>query len=335
MRPPVSCIALLAACWFALPAPVQAAPPQTQPDAAGKVAATVNGEPILESEILAALPEDAFDANLAEAKQTKLERMIETAVQMQFVREHKVEVSEAKLKEATTEFERYITTASCACCGGFANLQAYLEARWFTAAEFERKMRADVGMDLYLDRLLSEAVTPKLVADRRAEVEKGFVKGEILLFPYRYDPDFMTKPDAVKARYEALAKQAFGRLQKGDKFDAVLEDVGNNAMSYPGHTCISVEMLGDEARAAWPKLAVGKYCEPLKTSVGIYIIKPLALTDDDVRDVLRKQHEDSIRERVAKEFKAAMAQAKIVYPGKSTPAAGGSTSQPDRAAASR
>ena len=32
--------------------------------------------------------------------------------------------------------------------------------------------------------------------------------------PYYYDPDFMTKPDAVKARYEALAKQAFGRLQK-------------------------------------------------------------------------------------------------------------------------
>ena len=92
----------------------------------------------------------------------------------------------------------------------------------------------------------------------------------------------------------------------------------------------AVDLLGDEARAAWPKLAVGKYCEPLKTSVGIYIIKPLSLTDDDVRDVLRKQHEDSIRDRVAKEFKAAMAQAKIEYAGKSVPAVGGPTSKPDR-----
>ncbi len=68
-----------------------AAPPPgskaaTGPAAADKVVATVNGEPIPESEVVASLPDDAFQAQADELKSSKLIRLVEEAVECSFSR---------------------------------------------------------------------------------------------------------------------------------------------------------------------------------------------------------------------------------------------------------
>ena len=84
--------------------------PATEPAAAGKAVATVNGEPISESELMASLPDDAFQAQLDELKESKLRRLVEEAVEWQFLKDRKVTLSDEEFEKATADFETMVKT---------------------------------------------------------------------------------------------------------------------------------------------------------------------------------------------------------------------------------
>jgi len=77
---------------------------------AGKVVATVNGESIHEAELMAAMPDDAFQGQLEDMKQSKIKRLVEEAVQTQFLKDRKVTLSADELKKATADFEEMVKT---------------------------------------------------------------------------------------------------------------------------------------------------------------------------------------------------------------------------------
>ena len=77
-------------------AAAQASTKTSAAEASGKIVATVNGEPIYESELMAAMPEDAFQEQLEDMKKAKLKRLVEETVQMQFLKDRKITVSDGQ-----------------------------------------------------------------------------------------------------------------------------------------------------------------------------------------------------------------------------------------------
>ena len=161
-----------------LAAPPPSSKPATEPAAAGRVVATVNGEPIFESDLTAGLRDDAFQAQADELKTSKLRRLVEEAVEWQFLRDRKVALSDQEFKKATADFETMIKTPGCPCCGGgFASVEQFMQVNAFSQWEIRRRITCDSGLKLYAARLEKEQTSPQALAEtlkkRRAEI-KGF-----------------------------------------------------------------------------------------------------------------------------------------------------------------
>ena len=155
--------------------------PAAEPAAAGKVVATVNGEPIFESELMAGLPDDAFQAQLDYLKESKLKRLVEEALQWQFLQDRKVTLSDNEFKKAAADFETMVRTPGCPCCGGgYANVEDFMRVRAVSPRELRRRITCDGGLKLYAARLEQERTSPQAPAETakkyRAEIEKEQAK---------------------------------------------------------------------------------------------------------------------------------------------------------------
>ena len=328
---PAACLAALAAWAVALPAGqvLAADPPQTQPDM--KAAATVNGEPILESELSAALPTDALLDTVDDARRAKLNRLISTQLREQFLREHKVEVPESKVEEGFRKFEIMVRTPGCPCCGGgFANIEQYMKVYWYTMPELRRQIRNDAGFVIYFDRLVADAFTPEVIKERRPVVEKGFVKGSVMFFDFWADPHYNKNPKASEANTEKAALAAWERLKKGEAFDAVAKSVqGDSYIETSGGSarCYQASLMEEEMRGPWLKLAPGEISPPVRTPDGFNIIKRDTLAEQDVTRLIQDQIKREAQERIQQEYTAFRAKAKIDYTNKAAaPTAAGQSS---------
>ncbi len=155
-------------------APPPSSKPATEPAATGKVVATVNGEPIFESDLMACLPDDAFQAQLDDLKESKLKRLVEEAVQWQFLNDRKATLSDEEVEKATADFETMIKTPGCPCCGGgFRSVAQYMRVNYFSPSELRRRITCDSGLRLYAARLENEQTTPQALAETIEEASGG------------------------------------------------------------------------------------------------------------------------------------------------------------------
>jgi len=311
----------------------QAAPPPgpkpaTEPAAAGKVVATVNGEPISEAELVANLPDDAFQAQLDELKQLKLRRLVEEAVEWQFLKDRKVTLSGEQFEKAAADFETMVQTPGCPCCGGgFTSVEQFMQVNAFSRRELRRRITCDSGMKLYAARLEREQTSPQALAEtvkkRRAEVEKDWVVAYTISFYYMRDPDYVRDEKAVQAKKEKMANDALARLKKGDSFEKVARDMSEDFVSGPkggALECIRADLLDPEVQQALSTLEPGKFSPVIKTAGGCSIVKRKKLTDEDILSVVKEQVKTSADDQIYQELDAWRKRAKIQYSAAYAPA---------------
>lgn len=288
---------------------------------AGPAAATVNGEPILESDLMAALPEDAFDTQLQSAKWNRLQRLVEEAVRAQFLKENKIEVSAKELEEGIDEYTKMVMTPGCPCCGGgYSGLDEFMKANFLTASDIRRIVTNDVGLRLYKGRLVEERLTPdglaRTVSQRRAEIEKDYIQGYAIVFDCTQVAEYWKDPNGVRAKKEKFALDAWGRLKNGDAFEKVAKEMSEDPASAPkggAMGLVPTDRLGQEAQEAWETLKPGDYSRPIKTGRGYVILKRQPLTEEDLVSLVKDEMSSYVSDLVFHEYKAARGRAKIQY----------------------
>lgn len=306
---------------------VRAAPPDnpaSQPSTklSGKILATVNGEPIYESQVLAGLPDDAFEAQLKALKKAKLNRLIAQTIGAQFLNNHEITVPDEELETALSDFEEMLTIpGGCACHGGgYESLDQFVKLNAFTMEGFRTYLTIETGLRLYKDRLVKEMQTPeaieKAVDKHREQIEADFVKGATISFDFFQDPNYFRNPKPVKAKKEKLANEAWERLQQGQAFDQVAREMSDDSAtaSKGGELgCVRSDWLGSEVQEAWSTQEPGTYSKPIKTNWGYCIVTRKNLTDEDIRSLLIEQAAELVQEEIDQELKVFMDAAKIEY----------------------
>ncbi len=276
-------------------APPPSSEPATEPAAADKVVATVNGEPIPESELMASIPDDAFQAQLDYLKASKLRRLVEEAVVWQFLKDHKVTLSDEEFEKATADFETMVKRPGCPCCGGgYASVEQFMHVKAFSPQEFRRRVTCDSGLKLYAARLAKEQASPQGLAEMvqkyRAEIEKNWVMAYTISFDYTRDPDCFRDKETVQAKKQRIASDALARLKKGDSFEKVAKDMSEDRASGPkggALGCIRPDVLDPEVQKVLGTLEPGKFSPVIKNSWSCCIVMWKKLTDEDILSVVR------------------------------------------------
>ena len=302
--------------------------PATEPAAAGKVVATVNGEPISESELMACLPDDAFQAQLDNLKESKLKRLVEEAVEWQFLKDRKVTLSDEEFKKAAADFETMVKTPGCPCCGGgFASVEQFMQVNAFSPRELRRRITCDSGLKLYAARLAKEQTSPQALAEtvkkHRAEIEKDCMMAYTISFDYTRDAGLLRDEKTVQAKKEKIANDALARLKKGDSFEKVAKDMSEDGMSDPkggALECIRPDLLDPEVQKVLGTLEPGKFSPVIKTAWGCCIVMRKKLTDEDILSVVKEQAKTSAEDQMYQELDAWRKRAKIQYSAAYAPA---------------
>jgi hypothetical protein len=302
--------------------------PATEPAAAGKVVATVNGEPISESELMASLPDDAFQTRLDNLKESKLKRLVEEAVEWQFLKDRKVTLSDAEFEKAAADFATMVKTPGCPCCGGgFASVEQFMQVRAFSPRELHRRITCDGGLKLYAARLEHEQTSPQALAEtlkkRRAEIEKDCTMAYTIAFDYTRAGVYFRDDQTLHAQKEKIANDAFARLRKGDCFEKVARDMSQAGLSDPkggALECIRADLLDPEVQRVLGTLEPGKFSPVIKTAWGCSIVKRKKLTDEDILSVVKEQAKTSAEDQMYEELDAWRKRAQIEYSAAYAPA---------------
>ncbi|MGO8689062.1 MAG: peptidylprolyl isomerase [Thermoguttaceae bacterium] len=299
----------------------------TEPAAAGKVVATVNGEPIFESELMACLPGDAFQAQLDSLKESKLKRLVEEAVEWQFLKDRKVALSDEEFKRAAADFETMVKTPGCPCCGGgFASVEQFMQVNSFSPQELHRRITCDSGLKLYAARLAKEQTSPQALAERlkkhRAQIEKDCMMAYTISFDYTRDPGFRDEK-TVQAEIEKIASDALARLKKGDSFEKVAKDMAEDGTADPNSgalECVRTDYLDPEVQKVLGTLEPGKFSPVIKTAWSYCIVKRKKLTDDELLSAVKEQAKTAAEDQMYQELDVWRKQAKIQYSAGYAPA---------------
>ena len=333
----ILCRILAASIFLVSAGRAAAAPPATSQAAtepasrpSGKIVATVNGEPIYESELMALMPDDAFAAMLEDLKQSKLRRLVQEAVQSQFLAERKVVVSEEEMAKGLIEFEKMVKTPGCPCCGGgYEDLAQFMKVNAFSMSEVRRRVACDLGLKLYTERLTKERIGPEALAEtlkkNRTKIEAEYVNGYVISFISVRDPRYFGNEKAIDAEKAKLADDALARLKKGDAFEKVAKEMSEDVDSAPNGGalgCVRADVIGRDVEQAFHKVEPGAYSGVVKATWGCGIVMRKKLTEEDIQSVVKDQAKDSAEEQVYQEFKTARDRAKIQYapPPASAPA---------------
>jgi hypothetical protein len=307
--------------------------PASASASATKAVATVNGEPIYEKDLLAAMPADAFESQLQQAKDTKLSRLIDMTLQNQFLKKNKVVVPEADIDKGIETFKVTCTQPGCPCCGGgYKSMQQFMDVNFFTMDEMRNRVRNSIGFDQLADRITRERLKPDSIANevkqRRDKIEMDYRKLSLISFECGNDPDFYKNANTVWPRKEKLAAQAHQRLAKGEAFDKVAKALSEDKGSGPGGGalgCVPKDSMGDEVEAALRNLKPSQYSDVIKTEWGYCIVKFDKISDEDIAALIKEQMSDLVRSEVRGDLEAFMAAAKIVINDGTTPVASPAT----------
>jgi parvulin-like peptidyl-prolyl isomerase len=288
----------------------------TELAATGKVAVTVNGERITESELMASMPEDAFQTQSDDLKETKFRRLIEEAIEWQFLKDRKVTLSDDEFEKARADFETMVTTPGCPCCGGgFKSIEQFMEVNAFSPGEIHRRITCDSGLKLYAARLEKEQTSPQALAERvkkqRAEIEKDCVTAYTIMFDYTHDGVYSRDDKAIQAEKEKIANDALARLKKGESFEKVAKEMSGPAGG--ALEAIPADYLDPEVQKVLATLEPDQISPVIKTSLGCCIVKRKKLTDEDILSRVKEQAKAAAENQMYQELDAWRKKSKIEY----------------------
>lgn len=264
---------------------------------ADPVAATVNGEALRESDLVWTPPKGAFDIDQSEARQTRLDRMIQTLILRQFLRKEKVEVPESEVDREIADLRKNPPAAAgCSCCQ-YASLDQFMEANYLDLKELRALIAADLGFRRSLEAQWLKDCTPGEARDRRireerSRIEQTYVKVSHIFFKTFQNPAFQSNPDAVRPEIAARAQAAWKDLQDGKSFDDAVRAVSEDAISRKkggSLGCISQTAYGREFSEVVAGLKPGEYSKPVESPWGFHIVRRDAMQDNDVLDLVKSE----------------------------------------------
>jgi hypothetical protein len=297
-----------------LDASATAKPVQNDP-----VVAIVNGEAIRESDITVQLPKGAFGISQEEARQAKIQRMIDAICIRQFLQQQKIDVTDAEIDAEVEALRKNPPTAGCACCR-YQSLEQYMQANFMDMKELRLLIANSMGFEKYLSNLWDKEYPSgekrtKLLEDERARLAKHYVRVSHIFFNTFQDPDFENNPDRVRQKAGKKAEVAVARLKKGEAFETLARELSDDAISGPqgGELgCIPVDAFGLSFAAAVSELKTGQYSKPVESPWGYHVIRREDMKDEDYLAVLKDEFVNTQREDVLNNIHAS---AKIELPG--------------------
>jgi hypothetical protein len=274
------------------------------------------------------LPDDAFQAQSDDLKASKLQRLVEEAVEWQFLKDRKVTLSDEEFEKAHADFETMVKTPGCPCCGGgYASVEQYMQVNAFSQRELHRQIACDSGLKLYAAWLAKERTSPQGLAEMvkkyRAEIEKDWVVAYRISFDYMLDPVYFRDEKTVQAKKEKIANDALARLTKGDSFEKVAKDMSEDRTSGPkggALGCIRAEYLEPEVRKVLGTLEPDKFSPVIKTAWGCHIVMRKKMTDEDIQSKVKEQALAFAENQMYQELDAWRKRAKIEYSAAYAPA---------------
>jgi parvulin-like peptidyl-prolyl isomerase len=296
-----------------------AAAAKTAGTQSGKVVVLVNGDPIYEEDLSAGLPQDAFQETLDTAKDLKLERLTETLMMQQFLKSQNIEVAQRDVDEDIANLKKNPPSAGCPCCR-YESLDQYMKLNYITPAELTQMSRNQIGFQKYLDAQWQKTYpTPEdrasLLKEKRSDLEKKYAKAYHIFFNAAQDPDYKRDADAILKKKQALADEAWKRLQRGETFEAVAKAMSEDKMSaaeggFLGY--VSRGAFGKEFSDALFQMKPGTCGRPLASPWGWHIIRREPLSDEDLLGILK---DDYLGDKAQETIDAIDRTAKIERPG--------------------
>ncbi len=275
-------------------------PEEKSPD----VAAVVNGEAVLKSEVDDGIPEAVFKSKmkLRLTRALKIERLIDLVLQKQFVSGSGMEIKEADVDAAIAEHRNRGAVSSCACgCSGFKSLEDFLAEKMMSMKEYRDSIRVGIGLRKHVDILWGReygdpAKLKGEIETKRSELEKSYIKTAGIFFrnPAK------TGMDANEAL--AKAEKAWERLEKGESFSALAAELSEDkATASKGGDlgCQMKSQLVPDVLAAVEKLEPGRYSKPIKTWNGCVILMRMTMQGKDLEDVMRMEFDRKTRIEIA------------------------------------
>lgn len=279
-----------------------------------KVAATVNGEPIYESELLFSSRNffNFLGSSDNDARKIRLERAIHSKIIGQFLKTNKIEVAETEINDEIEQLRKNPPSAGCACCG-YPTLEAFMESNYLEIKDLRRDIANNLGIAKFLDALWerkypSSKEREELLDKERPRIEKEYVRASHIFFNTYQNPDFRDNPYGVRKEMRAKAYAAWERLQKGDTFENVARQESDDTMSKcKGGLlgCITIDVFGKSFFMVVSELKKGEYSKPLETTLGFHIIRREPMTKNDMlkilKDDFKNQHWDEIESKAVRD----------------------------------
>ncbi len=293
---------VFAGILLALGAATAACPARAEStEPAPEAAAVVNGQSILKSEVDDGIPEQVFKSKvkLRLNRALKLERLIDLALQKQFVAKAGIQVAEAEIDSAIAEHRNRNTVSSCACgCSGYKSLEDFMAEKMMSMREYRDSILVGIGFKKHVDLLwAAEFKDPaKLAAEvetRKAELDAAYVRLGGIFFR---NPDRKAGGEAMSADEKADA--AWKRLEKGEDFAGLAAEASEDrATAVKGGEmgCLLKSQLVPDVLKAVEKLDSNSYSKPLKTWNGCVIVQRRPMERKESEEVLRAEFDRKAR----------------------------------------
>ncbi|MBU0994918.1 MAG: peptidylprolyl isomerase [Proteobacteria bacterium] len=281
-----------------------------------KVLATVNGEPIYESQVSEGIPYDTFDFAAKQAKMEKLDRLIENMIIRQFLEKEHIHICPKKIDEGIEQLKKTPPAAGCMCCR-YPSLDFFMSVNYYTMPELRKEIANGIGIGNYLDtkwqqRYPLDADRKALAKRERKKFEKDYIKVWHIFFNTFQQEEFSMKPELVKKKTNAKAQEVWTRIKNGEDFEKLAAEVSDDAMSKTDGGflgCIRIDTFGNLLKDARKTLKDGEYNEPMESMFGFHIIKIQAIDENDILDMLKTDYVSQEAEKLFTEIKE---KAKIV-----------------------
>lgn len=268
--------------------------------AAEKIAATVNGEAIYESELEVKLAKEGSDITEKQAKKIKLKRLIYAKAMSLFLKENNIEVAagdvDAGLKilegnpHSSGSVNRDPAAHSCQddCSSG---LDTVMKATFLDMNELRKSIANDIGFKRYIEqewhKHIADVGAGALAKQERPRIGKQFFAVSHIFFKAgRYDSDY------EKGQSKKKAENAFSRLENRETFESVALHVSEDKTSLGASGklgCISRKSFDGAFVETVEKLNYGEYSKPIESGWGIHIVRKDKISDDDILGILKNE----------------------------------------------
>jgi parvulin-like peptidyl-prolyl isomerase len=261
--------------------PQRQAPPQTQaPPAAPepRPVATVNGEPILDTDLQAQLqaqlqgrqvPREAVE----QMRKQILDNLIEARLIEQFAREEGPDVASEEVDQVLSRFDQQLQAQG-------ARLEDYLRMQGQTKEDLSKRVEASLAWQKYVSQKAPEDKLQQRFQQDKSHFDGTQVRARHILIALPDEADDEAR-QAARSRFDELQKF----LNEGGEFaqaatvysdDQATAEQGGDLGYFPRHGAVA-----DEVAEAAFDLEPGKLSEPVKSSLGVHLVQVVDRREGD------------------------------------------------------